>query len=116
MKDIDQYLHTFLRSKEFRILLNTKKEEIATDHAVTMTYALERLIITHVKLFMLEDEVREEGLSDDELGKTKRKIDYWNGIVRPRLVAALGDMMVEAVLGKDENVIKEPNLKDYKAR
>ena len=116
MKDIDQYMRDYLRSKEFKVVLNTKKEEVAAEYPVTMTYALERLMITHVKLFMLEDAVRGKGLSDKEIGAIKRKIDYWNGKVRPRLIAALGDMAAEAILGKDPDIIKEPDLKDYKAR
>jgi len=116
MKDIDQYLHDFLRSKGFKNRVTEMKMESETAFPVTMTYALERLLIVHVKLFMLEDAVREEGLSDEEIGTIKRKIDYWNGKVRPRLIDSLGDMAAEAILGRDADLIKEPNLKDYKAR
>jgi len=116
MKDIDQYLYDFLRSKQFTTRMAEMRGETNTEHPVTMTYAMERLMITHVKLFMLENAAREEELSDEEIGAIKRKIDYWNGKVRPRLIASLGDMAAEAILGKDADIIKEPDLKDYKAR
>lgn len=113
MKDVDKYIYDFVRSEEFKTLLG---HDVSTTWPVTMTYAIERLIITHVKLFMMEDQVRDKNLSDEEVGKIKRKIDYWNGVVRPRLIGALGEMMADAVLNKDPDIIKEPNLKDYKAR
>lgn len=116
MKDIDKHLYDFLRSESFTKRMDEMSEGTAGEYPVTMTYAMERLMITHVKLFMLEDAVRGEGLSDEEIGAIKRKIDYWNGKVRPRLIAALGDMASEAILGKDSSIIKEPDLKDYKAR
>ncbi len=54
MKDIDQYLYDFLRSKQFTTRMAEMRGETNTEHPVTMTYAIERLMITHVKLFMLE--------------------------------------------------------------
>ena len=116
MDKIDQYLYDFLRSDKFKDLLHLVNDNQPVDFPVTMTYALERLIITHVKLFMMEDQVRDESLSDEEVGQIKRKIDYWNGVQRPRLINALSRMMAEAILEENEGVIEEPNLKDYKAR
>jgi len=116
MKDIDQYLYDFLRSKQFTTRMAEMRGESITEHPVTMTYAIERLMITHVKLFMLEMQPEKKNYPDEEIGAIKRKIDYWNGKVRPRLIASLGDMAAEAILGKDADIIKEPDLKDYKAR
>jgi len=116
MKNIDNAIHELLRSPGFMDRCNAISKGESLEFPVTMTYALERLIVTHVKLFMMEDQVRDTNLTDEEVGGIKRKIDYWNGVVRPRLIASLGDMTAEAILGKDANIIKEPNLKDYKAR
>lgn len=116
MKNIDNAIYNLLRSPDFMERSHEISKGDALEFPVTMTYALERLVITHVKLFMMEDQVRDESLSDEEVGKIKRKIDYWNGVVRPRLIASLGDMTAEAILGQNADIIKEPDLKDYKAR
>lgn len=113
MDKVDQYIYDFLRSDRFDDLLHNVKE---VEFPVTLTYAIERLLVTHVKLFMLEDQVRDPDLSDEEIGAIKRKIDYWNGVQRPRLISALGRMMAAAVMEDDYDIIEEPNLKDYKAR
>ena len=114
--DIDSYVHQFIRSDECKRIMDALDESTPIEYPVTLTYAVERLLITHVKLFILEDKVRDKDLSDEEIGQLKRKIDYWNGVVRPRLVAATGDMLSLAALSQDPEIIKEPNLKDYKAR
>ncbi len=116
MKNIDNAIYDLLRSPAFMDRSNKISKGDALAFPVTMTYALERLVITHVKLFMMEDQVRDASLTDEQVGSIKRKIDYWNGVVRPRLIASLGDMTAEAILGRNADIIKEPNLKDYKAR
>jgi hypothetical protein len=113
MDKVDQYIYDFLRSERFNDLLRNVEE---VEFPVTLTYAIERLLVTHVKLFMLEDQVRDKNLSDEEIGQIKRKIDYWNGVQRPRLISALGRMMAEAIMEDNRDIIEEPNLKDYKAR
>jgi len=114
MDKVDQYIYDFLRSERFNDLLRHQVEEV--EFPVTLTYAIERLLVTHVKLFMLEDQVRDKNLSDEEIGQIKRKIDYWNGVQRPRLISALGRMMAEAIMEDNRDIIEEPNLKDYRAR
>lgn len=102
-----------MKSDEFRHLVEA---ECAFNTPVTLTYALERLAIVHVKLFHLEDQVRNESLSNEQVGVLKRRIDYLNGIVRPRLIASLGEIFAKAVKEGDETIVQEPNFKDYKAR
>ena len=113
MKDIDDYLKRLMSSPDFRQKVT---QELDFNSPVTLTYGLERLLIVHCKLWMLEDQVRDTKLSDAEIGVLKRKIDYLNGIIRPRLVAGLGEIFAKAVKEGNEELVREPNLKDYKAR
>jgi len=83
---------------------------------ITLTYLIERLVITHVKLYMMEDQVRNTNLTDAQVGEIKRRIDYWNGVQRPRLVEGIGEIFAKAVKEGNEELVREPNLKDYKAR
>ena len=113
MKGVDGFLREYMQTDEFRALI-AKDQEFNTP--VTLTYALERLAIVHVKLWMLEDEVRNDQLTDEQIGVLKRKIDYLNGVQRPRLLAGLGEIFAKAVKEGNENLVREPNMKDYKAR
>ena len=60
--------------------------------------------------------MRNDEFSDEQIGVLKRKIDYLNGVQRPRLIAAIGEIFAKAVKGGNEDLVREPNLKDYKAR
>ncbi|MEE8396563.1 MAG: hypothetical protein V3S29_10950, partial [bacterium] len=75
-----------------------------------------RMSILHVKLWNLEGEVRNELLSNEQIGILKRRIDYLNGVVRPRLVAAIGEIFAKAVKTGHEDLVREPNMKSYEAR
>lgn len=113
MNKLDGYLKEYMASDEFRSLV---EHDCSFNPPVTLTYALERLAIIHVKLWMLEDEVRNEKLHSETVGELKRKIDYLNGVCRPRLIAGLGEIFAKAVKEGNEELVREPNLKDYKAR
>jgi len=113
MQGLDNFLHEYMRTEEFRALVDN---DCNFNPPVTLTYALERLAIVHTKLFMLEDQVRNEALPNETIGELKRKIDYLNGVVRPRLNAAIGEIFAKAVNEGNEELVREPNLKDYKAR
>jgi hypothetical protein len=114
MEKIDEFIHEFIRSDKFKERL--QEEVVLRVQPITLTYLIERLIITHVKLFMLEDKVRDTTLSDEEIGRLKRKIDYWNGCNRPDLVEGIGELFAKAVKEGNERLVREPNLKDYRAR
>jgi len=113
MQDISNFLRDYMATPEFR---SRVESDCSFNSPVTLTYALERLAILHVKLWMLEDQVRNEKLTDAMIGEIKRKIDYLNGVMRPRLIAGLGDIFAKAVKEGNEELVREPNLKDYKAR
>lgn len=113
MKDVDRLLEEYMRSDDF---IQALAKGVEFETPVTLTYALERLAIIHVKLWNLEDAVRDDTLNDEEIGVLKRKIDYLNGVQRPRIVAAIGEIFAKAVKEGNEELVREPNLKDYKAR
>lgn len=113
MRHIDGFFADYMKTDEFR---NLVENDCAFNPPVTLTYALERLAIVHVKLWHLEDQARNEHFSDAQIGLIKRKIDYLNGVVRPRLVAAIGEIFAKAVKEGNEDLVREPNLKDYEAR
>ena len=113
MQGIDDYLRKYMQTDEFR---NKVENDCMFNSPVTLTYALERLVILHVKLWMLEDQVRNELLTDAMVGELKRKIDYYNGVMRPRLIAGLGEIFAKAVKEGNEELVREPDMKDYKAR
>lgn len=113
MKDISDFFNDYMATPEFRSRIES---DCTFNSPVTLTYALERLAILHVKLWMLEDQVRNPNLTDAMVGEIKRKIDYLNGVQRPRLIEGLGDLFAKAVKEGNEELVREPNLKDYKAR
>ena len=113
MEQVDKLIHDFLRSRMGKELTVISDQSLPP---ITLTYLIERLVITHVKLFMMEDQVRDPKLTDAEVGAIKRKIDYWNGVQRPRLVEGIGEILAKAVKTGNEELVREPNLKDYKAR
>jgi len=112
MKDLDTYIYDFLRSDEFQALL---RKDLDVTFPVTFTYALERFVILHVKLYMLENDVRNQSLNNENLGLLKRKIDHLNGVIRPKLIESLGDMIAQGVKQGNLDLIKEPNMKKYGA-
>lgn len=113
MKDISNFFNDYMATPEFR----SKVESDCTFNSpVTLTYALERLAILHVKLWMLEDQARNPKFSDAQVGAIKRKIDILNGEKRPLLIESLGDILAKAVKEGNADLVREPNLKDYEAR
>ena len=110
MNGIDLYLKEYMQSGEFRSLV---EKDLSFNSPVTLTYAFERLIIVHVKLWMLEDQVRNPLLQDAQIGALKRKIDYLNGVVRPRLMEGLGELFAKAVKENNEELVREPSMKKY---
>jgi len=114
MRDLDTYIREYIQTDSFRAMV--ADENLVFNPPVTLTYAIERLLIIHVKLWMLEDQVRNEKLTDAMVGEIKRKIDHLNGMARPRLVAGVGEILAMAVREGNEELVREPNFKDYKAR
>ena len=110
MKNLDQILYEYLRSDEFRLLVESDCNFVSP---VTMSYAIERLIILHCKLYHLEDAVRNPILSNEQVGILKRKIDQLNGISRPMIIEGLGQILAKAVKTQNLDIIREESTKKY---
>lgn len=106
MKDLDDYLYSFLRSAPLNDNLNN------VEFGVSTTYMLERLVIVHCRLWHLEDKIRLTD-NDQERSNIKRQIDFLNSKIRPRLIQAIGDSIIKACQSKDMTVIAENNMKYY---
>lgn len=110
MKNFDDHIYNYMRSDEFRELV---ARDIDFTTPITVADALERLLIIHCKIWNIEDEVRQEGITLDKIAELRQKISYLNGVTRPRLVAAIGEMLARAVRDRNEELVREPNLKNY---
>ena len=55
-------------------------------------------------------------MAHNHIGVLKRRIDYLNGVCRPRLIAAIGEIFAKAVKTGNVDLVAEPNMKDYEAR
>jgi len=70
---------------------NAKKRASDPENVIvteSLPEVLEKLVILHVRLWNLEDRSRDTD-DDSERGAIKRKIDYCNGVIRPRLLQAI---------------------------
>lgn len=111
-KNIDQLLYDYIRSPQAK--LEIEDENLDWTCPVSLTYAFERALILHVKLFQLEDAVRDPSLADADIGKIKKKIDALNGQVRPRLINGISDLLKQVRVKADvESVIDETSTKKY---
>lgn len=83
-------------------------EYIATD---TIGEVLEKLIILHIRTWMLEDAIQ-AAKTDAEVADLKRKIDICFKVKRPKLVEAINRMMEDAVV--NGRSLREDSVKHYK--
>lgn len=83
-------------------------EYIATD---TIGEVLEKLIILHIRTWMLEDAIQ-AAKTDTEVADLKRKIDICFKVKRPKLVEAINRMMEDAVI--NGRSLREDSVKHYK--
>lgn len=113
-KSIDQHLYDYIRSPEAQI--EVYSDSVDWTCPVSLTYAMERMLILHTKLFQLEDAVRNPNLSNEEIGQLKKKIDALNGLIRPRLINGISDLLKQILCKQDPSAIDETSTKDYKAR
>jgi len=106
---LQQGLYEWIRSDEFQA---KAKQGVDVEFGVSTVYLMERLLISHVRVWHLEDKIR---LTDDdgERSELKRQIDYINSKVRPRLICAIEDSLIKAYAEQDMTIISDGNLKHY---
>ena len=83
-------------------------ELLQTDN---LAEVLEKLIIVHIRMWMLEDAAG-EARKDSDLADIKRKIDLCFKVKRPKYVEAINRMVDDAITNK--NSLQEESVKIYK--
>ena len=105
---IDQRIKDTVKSICEKKTLPDNIEFLETDN---IGEVIDKLCIMHIRLWMLED-LATPDLSDEEMGKLKRKIDDCFKTRRPKLVAAINKLIEKAVVeGKS---LSEESVKIYK--
>jgi hypothetical protein len=83
-------------------------EYIATDN---LGEVIEKLVILHIRTWMLEDQIGEAKL-DEDIASLKKKIDICFKVKRPKLVQAINLLVQDAIInGKS---LAEESVKLYK--
>lgn len=72
---------------------------------------LEKLAILHIRTWHLEDAMQ-SATSNDELADLKRKVDICFKVKRPKLVAALNELIDDAI--RNNKSLREDSVKLYK--
>lgn len=105
---IDQRIREYVSSICSGRSIPEVKEYIETDN---FGEVIDKLIIVHIRTWMLEDLINKD-ISDEDLGKIKRKIDICFKRKRPQLVEALNILLKKAIneVKEDEDV----SIKVYK--
>lgn len=86
---------------------------IATD---TLGEVIEKLIILHIRTWMLEDAIQEvhpdSKTADAQIGLIKRKLDTCFKVKRPKLVAAINALIDDSI--RTGSSVREDSVKLYK--
>jgi hypothetical protein len=103
-KAIKEKVNEVLSKKEIPEILDI----VVTDN---IGEVIEKLVILHIRTWMLEDAIS-EAKTDSDIANIKRKIDICFKQKRPKLVEAINRMITNAIIsGKD---LIEDNVKLYK--
>ena len=102
---ITQKVETICNQK---IMPESSMDIIETDN---LAEVIEKLIILHIRMWMLEDKVA-EAETNDEIALLKKKIDICFKQKRPKLVAAI-NKMIDNAIRHDKSLI-EDSVKLYK--
>jgi len=112
MEKVGEIIEKVIQENVERILSSTEEfpdvQYIATDN---LAEAIEKLVILHIRTWMLEDAVQQAS-TDTEIASLKKKIDICFKVKRPKLVEAINLMVDDAV--KNGKELKENSVKLYK--
>lgn len=93
------------------ILLKGEMPDVEYVETDNFGEALEKLIIVHIRTWMLEDAIQ-EAKNNDEIADLKKKIDICFKQKRPKLVQAL-NILVDNAISHNKS-LKEDSVKLYK--
>ena len=74
---------------------------------------LDRFVVLHIRMWKLEDAIG-EAVTDREIAKLKRKVDYCFKDRRPKLIAAINSFLDVYIDKNHHRTFSEPNIKKYK--
>lgn len=111
MRHIGNIIDKYIELRVGEILKKSKSLEDPGEIIITDTFVevLEKLIISHIRGWYLEDEARREDISANDRALNRKKEAINNGTRRPRYVEALGKMFQLAIEGKfslDQDSVK----------
>lgn len=86
-------------------------DEIVYVHSDNLGEVVEKLVILHIRTWMLEDAIQ-VAKSDTEIADIKRKLDICFKVKRPNLVQAINLLVDEAI--KHNRSLREDSVKFYK--
>lgn len=94
-------------------VLDQKKlpEEVQLVQTDNLGEVIEKLVILHIRTWMLEDAMQ-EAKTDTELADLKRKVDICFKVKRPNLVQAINLLVDNAI--KQNKSLREDSVKLYK--
>ena len=114
MEEIDA-IDSLIKNKVHKILENNSNEMpdahdfIETDN---LGEVVEKLIILHIRMWMIEDRIQEVYSDDVAVADLKRKLDICFKQKRPKLVQAINRMVDNAI--RTEKSLIEDSVKVYK--
>ncbi len=109
-----QIFEKFIKHHVSKILSQTNKTPELIEYVKTDSIAeiIEKLIILHIRTWILEDKIGENYNNDNLVADLKRKIDICFKQKRPQLIQALNLTLNDAILnGKS---LQEDSVKLYK--
>lgn len=109
--NLAEFIDDYIKEKTDKILSNGKLPDTNYIETDNIGEVLEKLVIIHIRMWMLEDAVQ-EAKTDKEIADIKRKIDICFKQKRPRFVQAINIMFDNAI--ETGRSLKEDSVKLYK--
>lgn len=107
------FLDDFIKQRVANVLKDRQIPQEPAQYIETDNLAevVEKLVILHIRMWMLEDTMR-EAVTDEEIALIKKKCDICFKVKRPRYVEAINLMVDNAIeTGKS---LREDSVKIYK--
>ncbi|MBM4242049.1 MAG: hypothetical protein FJ150_10400 [Euryarchaeota archaeon] len=112
-KKFGNFLDEFIKERVADVLENREIPEEPAQYIETDNLAevVEKLVILHIRMWMLEDTMR-EAVTDEEIALIKKKCDICFKVKRPRYVEAVNLMVDNAI--ESGRSLREDSVKLYK--
>lgn len=113
MEKFGNFIEDFIKSKVNEILTtgNIPNEPISYIETDNLAEVVEKLIILHIRMWMLEDTMK-TAVTDEDIASIKKKCDICFKVKRPKYVEAL-NLMVDNTI-KQSKTLVEDSVKLYK--